>query len=443
MTTETLQPHSIDSEIALIGSCIIEGDEAVNDMIEHGVKEEWFYRPAHSIIWRAMVQLVSSAQPVDEITVGDELEKMGEFTCLGGNKSLIEITNKVESGALIKRYASKVADCYYRRRVLSATAHAAAAAHDPATEIENVMAKLCTDHDTIQAERHMLQGKGIYTAKEATDLAASMLQEMIDTRGKSGKGIPTGLIDLDRIMHGLRKSEIIVIAARPGCGKTSMAMNIAQLTALSGIHTLFFSLEMPASALMMRVISSLSEIDLDKIRDGYVPADAKYKLEGAVRQASQMNMTIDDQAGSSAARIRARCKQMVRKHNTGLVVIDYLQLVTPNTKSLPREQQIAEIMNEMVAIKKECGVPVVILAQINREAEKTNRAPKLSDLRESDSIGAAADVAMFLYNELNDKEEGATPNKVWCRIDKNRNGKTGSCPLTFRKEYAKFANYIQ
>lgn len=435
-------PHNIENEIGLIASCIVGGEETVSEMQSYGVKEEWFYRTLHATLWKAMVAMAGRQEPINEITLADELNKTGNFEAMGGNKMLIDIVNRVETPTWVKRYAQAVADCYYRRRIIRASSEAHTLAKDPATDTESIMAKLSTEQDSIQAERHMLNTQGIYTAKEAATLAAATLQKIVETKGESGKGIPTGLVDLDKITHGLRE-EVIVLAARPGCGKTSLAMQIAQTTALRGIHTLFFSLEMSAEQLMKRVISSLAQVNLNKLMDGYASMDTQSKLAMAAKQAAGMNMTIDDQSGQSVGRIRARIKQMKRKHNTGLVVIDYLQLVKPNTRNLPREQQIAEIMDEMVIIKKECKVPVLILAQINREAERANRPPKLSDLRESDSIGANADVAMFLYNDMGSKECDPIPNKVFCLVDKNRNGPVGTCPLTFRKEYVTFANYIQ
>ena len=443
-------PHNADAEQGLLASMMLDkSGEVLNVCIASKLNERYFYIASHRKIFAAILDLFNRQKPVDEILVSDTLEAMGELENAGGIQKITEIAGRIETYAHFRHWLEIVREKYFLRTLILTcyeTIEKANANTDTLDMfLENVEGKIFgISQDRISDSARMVGDK--------IDSAMALVNKLIASNGEV-LGVPTGFTELDEMTRGLHENEMIVIAGRPGTGKTSIALNIAENAIFNKkkpIPVLVFSLEMSTEQLLMRMLCSRGNINMFKLRKGRIPKDQIQDITRAGLELRNAPLWIDDLSDINILEMRAKARRLKQQHGIGLIIVDYLQLLKPLDSRVPREQSIAEISRGMKAMAKELKVPVIVLAQLNRETEKENREPRASDLRESGAIEQDADVILLL-NWLNKKEsaaadpEGASAvsnNKlVKLIIAKQRNGPTGNITLMFNRDLTKYSNY--
>ena len=446
-----IQPHNIEAEEGLLAACLIDGGhDVITTCIESHISPECFYKTQHQIIFSAIIALYEQGNPVDEIILHEYLVKEGNSEEIGGIAGIYHIQGRIETPAHAKYYAGIVHEKYLLRRLIRTSREATEACYEQQEDISVFI-------DRIEEEIHNISSGRII--KVATPIDEPLEQAVADINAMlNGKneadGVMSGFRDLDGMTYGFHPGQMIVLAARPSVGKTSFAMNFAEHAILpdggrpaTGI--LVFSLEMTASQLAMRLICCRARADMRKIRDRIASKKDMQEIANTVKELKGQPLWIDDSATSTILDIRAKARRIDAKHRLGLIVIDYLQLIKGTDSRAPREQQIADISRGIKGMAKELNVPVVVISQLNRESERENRDPRLSDLRESGSIEQDADVVMLLHRpKKSDDDEavdgGGTYNEhehIKLIIAKQRNGPVGEIDLTFVRRYTRFENF--
>ncbi|MBQ3885859.1 MAG: replicative DNA helicase [Ruminococcus sp.] len=428
-------PHSIEAEQSVLGA-IISQPSVLAEVIEL-IKPEYFYSEQHKAIYSIILRMDSSGQAVDVVTLLNEAEKAHIFDSPAeGRKYLAEIGNMLPSTSNIASYCKIVADKYFIRS-LSYTAR---------TILEEIQAG---EHDA-QLLLDAAEQK-IYDIRQGRDVRglvplADAITEAYDRLGKiSGPdkdkyvGARTGFTLLDSITSGLNKSDLIIIAARPGMGKTSFAMNIATNVARrSEKEVVTFNLEMSKEQLATRILSTEALVESHNLRNGRISGDDWVKLAVSAGYLSTLPLYIDDTASMTVQQMKAKLR---RTKNLGLVIIDYLQLMESTSKSDNRVVVISEITRQLKVMAKELNVPVILLSQLSRAVEsRTDKRPMLSDLRESGSIEQDADIVLFLYREAYYNKESPKQNISECIVAKNRHGETGTVELIWDGQFTRFSN---
>lgn len=441
--SDRLPPYSAESECGVIGCILVDPKVAMPECVNRFTFEP-FYDLRHQTIYKVLSDMWDAGEPIDMITVSVKLNELGVFTEVGGFQYLDEATKSVPSAHNIAYYVGTVIDRYLRRRMIQQSSEICQAAYD---ESENVSVLV----DRAQGKMMELSNLGgageERPIKELIRKALDKLEEMHARQGEL-TGVPTGFTDLDKVTGGLQPAEMIVIAARPSAGKTSIAMNIAEYVAVDlKLPVGVFSLEMTAEALALRMLTSRARVNVKNARDGILLEKDFPGLTLAAGKISTSNLHIDDSSGLSILQLRSRARTMHRKYGIKLFVIDYLQLLhSTNERAKNREQEIADISRGVKGIAKELNVPVLVLAQLNREIDKEKfRKPRVSDLRESGAIEADADVVGLLYkpadpdNPDRDKEELFDGLPVNLLIAKQRNGPAGvDVNFVFLKSITRF-----
>lgn len=439
-------PHNIDAEKALIAACIIEGgQETLAACIEGRLKPAVFYKPAHQIIFQALLDLYHKGTPVDEIILADYLKARNQLDVIGGHAYLAEITDRIATSAHLPHYLKSVRDAGLLRELIKFSTHAIEEAYSGQDDVE------CFLDQVEQQIFNLGESRSVHAAKPLKDSvqdAVNLVTRMLENKGEL-TGVPSGFVDLDKLTFGFHPQDMIVVAARPSMGKTSLMLNMAEGAILPkdkklAVNTLFFSLEMGADQLAMRLLCSRARVDFSKLKDGFLSADQQKNLGLAANELKLAPLWIDDSAHLTILELRAKARRMHAQHKLGLIIIDYLQLISGTDSRIPREQQIAEISRGVKAMAKELNVPVIIAAQLNRESEKEKRQPRVSDLRESGSIEQDADMVMLLSKkkDTNDEEDMASPVVLRDLIlAKHRNGPVGMITITFLKGLTRFENY--
>lgn len=440
-------PYNLDLEQALLASILLEGgSHTLTLCIQEKIKEESFYRPSHQIIYRHMLKLYEQQEAIDEIILADALAKAGVYDDVGGDGYIFEVTNRIDTAAHVEHYIKRVKDLSLIRQMIRLSNETIEAAYQNTQDVEEFIEKVEREVYKISEDRISETAQPL---EKAVDVAIQLVNQMLNNRGEI-TGVTTGFADLDKMTTGWHKGEMIVCAARPSMGKTSLALNMTE-GAICPKHgqpapTLLFSLEMPADQLAMRLLCSRARVNMSKLRDGILPKDKQQDLLNTAKELKAAPLFIDDSSGLTILEIRAKARRMANqlKHGLGLVVVDYLQLVAGTDPRVPREQQIAEISRGMKGMAKELGVPVIVLAQLNRDSEKEKRQPRMSDLRESGSIEQDADVVVLISRrrDADENEEMAADSVPRDLIvAKQRNGPVGSVPVTFIKNLTRFENY--
>lgn len=430
-------PHDLEAEQSVIGSCIID-ENAVASSIEI-LSQDDFYREDNKIIFSCIQSLFKKNESIDIITLKDELCSIGKFEQVGGLEYISYLPDKVPTTANIEKYIKIVKEKAIARNLIAMSNEIAKLGFDPTIGIEKL---------TETAERKIFeitQKKNIKGASKLKDLMIASINnlEEIYNNGKK-KGISTGFIDIDKRMGGLKGSELIILAARPGMGKSAFALNIATYVAKNEkIPVLIFNLEMGKDQLTDRIICSECFINSKKYQDGKLDEDDWANLGNNIGNLSETNIFIDDNSSITISEIRAKCRKMNIEEKIGLVIIDYLQLITPSTNKGSREQEVADISRSLKILAKELNIPVIALSQLSRANEKRNNAdkrPVLSDLRDSGSIEQDADIVMFIHRE--DYYNLTAENKGIAEINiaKHRAGEPGIEELLWLGEYTKFVN---
>ncbi|MDR2430199.1 MAG: replicative DNA helicase [Puniceicoccales bacterium] len=441
-------PHDLAAEQGLLGSCIAGAGELLPECQAQKITPEYFYDIKHQHIFLAITRLADKSEGIDEITLCNALRASDLLDAAGGTSYVSQLVSRIEVTAHAIHWLAIVREKYFLRRLITTAQRTVELAFEPADDIRAIFDKVEGSFMELSSER---------ISEDNTQHIRGPINEAVETINNlqinkgAVAGVHTGFSDLDRLCFGFHPGQMIVVAARPGMGKTSIALNFIEAALFKGkgtgggpVPTLMFSLEMPANELAMRLICSRASANLRRIRDGYA-GDRLPDIADAAKKYQEKPFHIDDQGGQTILEIRAKARRIHRRQELGLIVIDYLQLINGTDNRVPREQQIAEASRSIKAMAKELKVPVIALAQLNRKSEEENRAPRMSDLRESGSIEQDADVVMLIDKKRRSKKEeendDETGKDVWPReliIAKQRNGPTGTVELLFRPEFTRF-----
>ena len=428
-------PFSLEAEQSVLGAMFLDKD-CIPDAIEI-LKGDDFYIGRNKELFEAMSELYNLSMPIDVVTLKQHLIQQGVFEKIGGMDFIVEVANFVPTTKNLKHYAKIVKDNSVLRTLIKTSEDIAEKCYRGEGELEDIIGVAEQNILNISQDR---EAKGPVHIRKYIGESVELLSELSDKKSDV-TGVSTGFIDIDKRTAGLHGSELILIAARPGMGKTSFALNIAQNVAIKGgVPVAIFSLEMPGIQLANRMLASEAMVSSEKIKKGDLKSDDWDKVGGAVDALSTAEIYIDDSSGITMPEIGARCRRLKAEKGLGLIVIDYIQLM--NSKTSDRQQAISEISRSMKILAKDLNVPVIALSQLNRDVEKRdNKEPRLSDIRESGSIEQDADVVMFLSREGYYNPETEEPNKTKCIFAKHRNGEVGSEYLTWLGEFFKFSNW--
>ena len=438
MSVSKVPPNDVEAEQAVLGSMLTDKD-AVSAAIEV-LKKDDFYREDNKAIYEAMINLYNKPEPIDIITVKDELESMGKFELVGGLEYLADLPEKVPTTANVEKYIKIVEEKSMLRGLIKTSNDLINLGYDETQDVNSVMD---------QAERKvfdLMQNRNQtgYSAIKDVLVDSFAQLELLYNQKEGITGVPSGFAELDLRTAGFHNSELIILAARPAMGKTAFALNIATNVATrSNIPVLLFSLEMSKEQLVNRILCSEAMVDSNKLKTGKIEENDWVKIVEALGPLSESEMYIDDTAGISITEIRAKARKLKLEKNIGLIVIDYLQLIqgSGNRRNGSREQEISEISRSLKILAKELNIPVIALSQLSRAAEQRNdHRPMLSDLRESGSIEQDADIVMFLYRDDYYNDESENKNIAEVILAKNRSGSIGTAELLWMSNYTKFAN---
>ncbi|HGD2261645.1 TPA: replicative DNA helicase [Streptococcus agalactiae] len=432
-------PHDIQAEQSVLGSIFIKPEKMIE--VAEYLKPNDFYRPAHKILFKAMVSLADRGEAIDIVTIKSTLESTDELGMVGGISYIAEIVNAVPTSSHAEHYAKIVAKKAQLRSIIDNLSDSIGNAYDEDMDIDEIIAK---------AERSLIEVSQASNKSSFRPIHDVLLENHSKIEERSNNtsqitGIETGFYDFDKLITGLHEDQLIVLAARPAMGKTALALNIAQNVATkSNKAVAVFSLEMGAESLVERMLSAEGTIINHHIRTGNLTVNEWQRLIYAQGQLAEAPIFIDDTAGVKITDIRARARRLSQETDgLGLIVIDYLQLIQ-GSRSDNRQQEVSEISRQLKIIAKELKVPVIALSQLSRGVEQRNdKRPIISDLRESGSIEQDADIVAFLYRDAyyQDKKEGQPENDITeLIIRKNRHGNLGTVKLYFHKEYTKFSS---
>ena len=435
-TLGRIPPNNTEAEESVIGAMLLD-KEAVNTALEI-LKPEDFYKEVNQEIFKAIISLYNRNEPVDLVTLSEELRKRQTLESIGGISYLADLSISVVSAANTKYYCEIVKEKSILRRLIKSSDEIMSLAYQDNKEVNLILEKAEKDIFDITQGVH---NKGFYPINEVLLRSFSQIEERAAKKGEL-TGLTTGFADIDLKLSGLQKSDLILLAARPSMGKTALGINIATNAAIKGgANVAIFSLEMSKEQLAQRIISSTAHVDLQKIISGNLSEDEWIQVVNSMAPLSKMNIFIDDTAGISLMEMKAKCRRMKIEKGIDLIVIDYLQLVETDSKSENRQQEISAISRGLKAIAKEMECPVLALSQLSRAPElRSDHRPILSDLRESGAIEQDADVVLFLYRDDYYNEDSEKKNIGEIIIAKHRNGPTGKVELAFKKEYTKFLN---
>ena len=430
-------PHDADAEQAVLSSILMDKDAAAEAF--ELLKTDDFYSPENREVFRAALQLYTKGDPIDVVTVKNQLEENGVFAEIGGVETLANIAAAVGSSVNVKSYAKIVEEKSVLRRLIKLSGELSEISYKGADDINVILDK---------AEKgifDVMQNRNTDSFASIMDVAYNTFSniEKIYNSNEKITGISTGFTDFDAKTAGLQKSDLILIAARPSMGKTAFVLNVAQYAAVrDNVPVAIFSLEMSKEQLVNRMLCAEALVDAQKVRTGELNSDDWSKLVESMGVLSEAPIYIDDTPGITAMEIRAKCRRLKIEKGLGLVVIDYLQLMSGSGRSDSRQQEISEISRSLKAIAREIEAPVIALSQLSRACEaRSDHRPMLSDLRESGAIEQDADLVAFLYrDEYYFPEKTEKKNQAELIIAKQRNGPTGTVNLTWLGQYTKFAN---
>ena len=436
-------PHNLSAEESLLGAMLLSRD-AVNTVSEAGVHVEHFYKPGHQHIFDAMRSLLAGGDPIDPVTVADELRRIGLLEEIGGLDFLLQLQNSTPVIGNVGRYSKIVMDTAALRRLIGVASEIAEIAY---TEPDDVARALDEAESRVFAVAEERVTDSTRQINDLLGLATEELEKRFESK-VTLTGVPTGFTDLDEIILGLQPSSLVIVGARPAMGKTAFALNIASNVAqTTNLPVLVFSLEMSHTELTMRFLSSEAEVDSKRLRTGNISEPEWSKINLAVGRLDNRLLFLDDNASVTVIEIRAKARRLKAKYNgLGLIVIDYLQLMSGN-HSESRQLEVSEISRNLKILARELDVPVMALSQLSRRLEeRQDKRPQLSDLRESGSLEQDADIVMFLHrpemyrNEKGESSENAEKGVAEIIIGKHRSGPTGLVKLAFFGEFTKFRN---
>ncbi|MFY9214337.1 MAG: replicative DNA helicase [Tissierellaceae bacterium] len=431
-----IPPHSIEAEQSVLGSMILD-KEAINTAIEI-LRPEDFYKEANGEIFEAILVLFNKNEPVDLITLSEELKRRGTLENVGGVTYLANLSSGVHTTLNTKYYCNIVEEKSLLRQLIKSSNEIMGKAYEDSEDVHAIIEKAEKDIFDITQGSHR---EGFSPISEVLLDSFAKIEEMAANEGGL-TGLTTGFIDIDDKLSGLQKSDLILLAARPSMGKTAFGINIATNSALKAKASVaIFSLEMSKEQLVQRMISATAHVDLQKIISGRLTEDEWLQIINSMGPLSQAQIFIDDTPGISLMEMKAKCRRLKMEKGLDLVLIDYLQLMQMEGHSENRQQEISAISRGLKGLAKEMDCPVIALSQLSRAPElRADHRPILSDLRESGAIEQDADVVLFLYRDEYYHEESEKKNIGEVIIAKHRNGPTGTVELVWKKEFTKFLN---
>lgn len=451
-----IPPQSIEAEQSVLGAMMLDRNQIA--VATEFLKSDYFYKEAHATIYEAIEEVFRKNEPVDIVTVREHLEKTGALEKVGGGAYLTTILDMVPSPEYAEHYGKIVESKFMLRQLINASNRIAADAYEWEGNVADLVSDAAKSIHDIGLAR---SSREIITMKSAVKDAFRILQERFENRGQL-EGVSSGFIGIDTYATGFKPGELIILAARPGMGKTSLALNICENVALREKKSVgFFSLEMSAEQLVLRMVCSLGEIDATKIKKGFLIDKDWDNLGKAFDALRTAPMSIVDSSSLSATQLRAKALRMAQDSDTGLdfMVIDYLQLMTASGRRPDsRVQEISEITRQLKLLARELEIPILCLSQLSRqtEAQRGSKKPQLSHLRDSGSIEQDADIVMFIYrpdyyeDDTKNNENGGVEDEegegdfaeAEVRVAKNRNGPTGTAKMTFMKYYTRFYDAV-
>jgi replicative DNA helicase len=436
MALDRQLPQNIEAEQSVLGSLLIDPDAIL--AISPFLHDDDFFSVVHRKIYGAMQALHERRQPADIVTTADELERRGDLEAIGGAAYLTTLINFVPTSVHVENYAHIVERTATLRRLIDASGRIAGIAYQEEDEIERIVDQ--AESILFEVSQQRIR-QSLLPIRDLVSDYYDRVEYLHQHPGETG-GLPTGFVDLDKLLNGLQKSDLIIVAGRPGTGKTSFGLALARHAALKQDATVaIFTLEMSGEQLVHRLISGETGIDSQRLRVGNIE-DAEWEtFVRASGRLSESNIYIDDTPSPTPTEIRTKARRLASEYSLGLIVIDYLQLMQSDKRSENRVQEIAYISRSLKGLARELGVPVVAMSQLSRAVEsRSDKRPILSDLRESGSIEQDADIVMFLYRDEMYDADSEMQNVAEVIIAKHRNGPTGMISLRFSKELMRFEN---
>jgi len=436
-------PHSIEAEQSVLGGLLL--DNSAWDRIADFLGEDDFYRYDHRVIFQHLVKLINATKPADVITVFEALSSSGKAEEVGGLTYLNALAQNTPSAANIRRYAEIVRDRGVLRRLITVADEIATQALNPqGKEVKQLLDEAESKIFAI-AEEGARGAQGFQAIQPLLTQVVERIDELYNRDNQNDiTGVPTGFIDLDRMTSGLQPGDLIIVAGRPSMGKTAFSLNIGENVAIdSGLPVAVFSMEMGGAQLAMRMLGSVGRLDQSRLRIGKLNDEDWPRLTHAIQKMNDAQLYIDETPALSPIELRARARRLARQcGKLGLIIIDYLQLMSGSSPGENRATEISEISRNLKGLAKELGCPVIALSQLNRSLEqRPNKRPVMSDLRESGAIEQDADVILFIYRDQVYNPDSPDKGTAEIIIGKQRNGPIGTVRLTFLGEYTKFDNY--
>ncbi len=429
-----IPPQNIDTEKALLGSLMLrpEGMYDIADM----VTRESFYVDKHRMLFDAMIEIHTRHEPIDLLSVSTRLKERGKFDSIGGGSYLAELVDMVPSSTNAKYYAEIIQRKYILRSLIEAAEHISELGYNEVEQIENVLDE--AEKKIYSVTNSSVSKKFVYL-KDTLEEAWERLDKM-HREGGELRGVPSGFPALDTLLSGFQKSDLIILAARPSMGKTTLALDIARQAATQhNIPVGIFSLEMSTQQLVDRMLSAEARVNAWKLRTGKLSLDEDFdKLRGSLDRLSKAPIFIDDQSGNTIMKMRSAARKLKSEHGLGLIIVDYLQLMHTAKSHDSMVNQVTEISHSLKELAKDLDVPVIALSQLSRAVEARGGKPKLSDLRDSGSIEQDADIVMFIHREDKMDKNADKTNIAEILIEKHRNGPVGSINLYFDEEKSTF-----
>ena len=435
ITLDKSIPQNLDAERSVLGAILVE-NAAINRAQEI-LKEDDFYREPHRKLFKVMSGLSEKSSAIDAVTVKDELRRRGDLETVGGPAYIASLLDDVPRSANIEYYAKIVKEKALLRNLIEAGSQIVTTAYDGSQEIEEILDQ--SERLIFKIAQDQLR-QGFVSMKIIADQSLKTIERLAENR-QLVTGLPTGFPRLDEYTSGLQASDLIVVAGRPGMGKTALAINIAQHVGMKeGKRVGVFSLEMSREQLFMRLLTGLARVDAHRLRTGRLSKQDWTGLTLALGEISGAPIYIDDTPGISVLEMRAKSRRLKMEHGLDLVVVDYMQLIRGRGRFENRNQEISEISRSLKELAKELSLPVIAISQLSRAPEQRggDRRPQLSDLRESGAIEQDADVVMFIYREEVYKQTEENRGRAQVIIAKQRNGPIGTIDLAFLREYTKF-----
>lgn len=429
-------PHDIAAEQSVLGAMLLSKD-AIADVVET-IRADDFYRPAHTTIYDIVLDLYGRGEPADAVTVASELTKVGEISRVGGASYLHTLVSMVPTAANANYYARIVREQAILRRLVTAGTRIVHMGYSGQGEVDDVV-------DRAQAEVYeVTERRTSEDYAPLSDIMQGTLNEIEAISNRDGEmvGVPTGFSELDSLTNGLHPGQLIILAARPALGKSTLGLDICRNASIKhGITSVIFSLEMSRNEIVMRLLSAEAQVSLQHMRSGQMTESDWAKLANKMGVVSEAPLFIDDSPNMTLMEIRAKCRRLKQRHNLKLVVVDYLQLMTSGKRVESRQQEVSDFSRSLKLLAKELEVPVIAISQLNRGPEqRQDKRPMLSDLRESGSLEQDADMVVLLHREDFYERESPRAGEADFIVAKHRNGPTANLTVAFQGHYSRFVD---